>query len=121
MAQKTAKSLHDLRLEVFRLYSKYQTALYAETMPEYDPVYKYCFQSSNLAISPEDQSVRAWLQAIADHMATRAGGHGGCQNTTLVVEIPSLNSDKAIEQWVNFISTDLRKLAVKRKKRKKSV
>ena len=121
MAQKTARSLHDLRLEVFRLYNKYQAALYAETMPESDPVYKYCFASSNRAIPPTDQSVRAWLQAVADHMDMRAAAHGGCQNTTLVVEIPSLSSDKAIEQWLNVISNDLRQLAVKRKKRKKSV
>jgi len=115
MTKRTAKSLRDLELEVLRVQNEYETALYVETMPEYDPLYKYCFQSSSREIPAREQSIRAWLQAVANHMNLRAPGHGGFPN------IPSLDSDKSIDLWLEYIINDLRKLAIKRKKRKKSI
>lgn len=105
-------------LDTLRIERLYKTALYFETMPEYDPVYKYCYSISNMRIPYQEQSVNAWLQAVSQHLHMRRPGHGGEENHNIVVEIPILNSEKAIDNWLAWISADLKKHAMKRKTRK---
>jgi hypothetical protein len=47
------------RLRIYELHEQYVTMLYFETMPDYDPLYKYCYQTSNFSIPGLLQSVDA--------------------------------------------------------------
>lgn len=52
MAERVKKSLKEQirlkRQQLFELETEYRAQRYLETMPEYDPLYKYCFQTSML-------------------------------------------------------------------------
>ena len=119
MVAKIKDSLRQARLEQFQIERQYRTALYFETMPEHDPVYKYSYSTSNMRIPYQQQSVTAWLQAVAQHLHLRKPGHGGEENYNIVVEIPKLNSETAIDAWLQWVTSDLKKQAMKRKIRKK--
>lgn len=120
MAQKKLSTdpLYEARLKHYRLQFEYQTALYFETMPEIDPVYKYCYATSNMRIPYQDQSVAAWLQAVAQHLNLRKPGHGGEANNVVVIDIPKLDSERAINRWITDVTNDLKSKAMKRKIRK---
>jgi|LakMenE01Jun11ns_1017448.scaffolds.fasta_scaffold9560447_1 hypothetical protein len=118
MAKRTAKSIQQLikeaRLQIIKIEDKLRVQTYLETMPEYDPVYKYCYSISNYSIPYQSQSVAAWLQAVAQHMHKRKPGHGGEENFAFVVDIPQLNSEVAIDAWLAWIAADLKKRAKSR-------
>lgn len=103
----------------FELFMELSTALYLETMPNYDPTYDYSYAASNMKIPVEYQSVEAWLNAIAIHMKQRSPGHGGGFNVACVLMIPSLGSDKAIDNWLKWTTDKLKKEVLKHKKRVK--
>jgi hypothetical protein len=105
------------KLEIYELELEYMKRLYFETMPEYDPMYKYCFSTSSRPITPPLQSVSAWLQAISEHMVMRRRGHGGCYNIVKVFDIPVGMTDSQIDAWVDWCSAILKKNAIKHKKR----
>jgi hypothetical protein len=108
------------RLEIYELELEYMKRLYFETMPEYDPMYKYSYDVSNRSITPSLQSISAWLQAISEHMALRRPGHGGCYNIVKVFDIPVGMTDGQIDGWVEWCSVLLKKAAVKHKRRLKN-
>ena len=103
-------------LNVMEIEEDYITQLYLETMPAYDPTYKYCYSTSNFTIPHELQSVDAWLRAIIKHMAGRRAGHGGAYTDARVVTIINNMSAVAIEKWITYETNKLRKLATPRKK-----
>lgn len=102
-----------LKYELLELHEEYLTRLYFETMPEYDPSYKYCYATSNMYIPYEKQSVDGWLRAVKRHMATRRRAHGGGKTSAIVVSIPTNLSSQGVEQWVSYASEKLRKSATK--------
>lgn len=114
MQKRSAKQLiRQQKLRIFELEEHYQTLKYFETMPEYDPLYTYCFSTSNRSISSFDQSVDAWVRAVVMHMATRRNGHGGAVTDAVVVSVPQFKSDAAVELWLEYVTTKLRKKARK--------
>jgi hypothetical protein len=103
--------IKQLEFELFELKEQYATQLYFETMPEYDPVYKYCYASSNRSIPYPLQSMDAWLRAVMKHMASRSTGHGGANTSAILVSVPIGLSDKGVEFWLNLTIEKLRREA----------
>lgn len=102
------KQIYDAKVRVFKLEEAYSTQLYLATMPEYDPQYKYCYSTSNSSIPYDEQSVDAWLRAIAIHMSMRKPAHGGAYTKAVVISIPNgLTVDEA-ENWLAFTTKELR-------------
>lgn len=122
MAKRTAKSIQQLikeaKLQIIKIEDKLRVQTYLETMPEHDPVYKYCYTTSNFSIPFQSQSVAAWVQAVAQHMNKRKPGHGGEENFVFVVDIPRLNSEVEIDGWCDWITADLKKRVKSRTRRK---
>lgn len=109
--------IRQLKFELMELDEQYKTQLYFETMPEYDPVYKYCYATSNMKIRHEHQHLDHWLRAVKKHMATRSAGHGGAVSSAVVVSVPIGLSDKGVTEWVNYASDLLCKQATKYKRK----
>jgi hypothetical protein len=86
-------------------------------MPEVDPLYRYCFSTSNLKIPYQYQNVDLWLRAVAKHMSNRRPGHGGAVSTAEIVAVPSGLTDAQIEVWVAYVSEQLRAKAMRRRRR----
>ncbi len=114
------KTTQEKKIEITRklmeLEEEYGTLLYLETMPEYDPVYKYCYSTANFTLTHEQQSVDSWLKAIARHMAGRRDGHGGARTDAEIISIPSGLSDVAIERWIAHVTEKLRAKAKRKSK-----
>jgi hypothetical protein len=110
--------IRQLKFELMELEEQYKTQLYFETMPEYDPVYTYCFSTSNRTIPYEHQHIDHWIRAVMKHMATRPFGHGGASTSAVLVSVPLGLSDKGVEAWVDYGSTLLKKAANKHKRKK---
>lgn len=108
------QEIFDAKLKVVEADEQYKTQLYFETMPEYDPMYKYCYQTSNRSIASENQSVDAWLRAVIKHMGLRLTGHGGAKTNAVLV---SANKEigKYEDLWIEYETRKLRKLVAKRK------
>ena len=121
MPRKPAKSLqeqiYEARLRVRELEEQYASQLFFETMPEYGPMYRYSYDESCRTITYEMQSVDAWVRAIIKHMSLRRPGHGGKQSNAMVISIPHLPSDKAVDNWLAYESGRLRKKAARLKKK----
>lgn len=113
----TAQKIREAKLKIFELEDAYATQLYFETMPEYDPMYKYCYATSNMTIPFEQQDIDAWIKAVIKHMATRREGHGGAYSDAKVVTIPVGLTEAQIEKWLEYINKDLRKRALRWKKK----
>jgi len=109
--------IRELKLELEELGEQYKTQLYFETMPEYDPIYKYCYSTSNRSIPHEHHHVDHWLRAVIKHMATRRAGHGGASTSAILVSVPLGFSEKGIDNWLAYETEKLRKVALKYKKR----
>lgn len=107
-----------LEYELLELESEYKTQLYFETMPEYNPTYKYCYATSNLKIPDPLHHMDYWLRAVIKHMATRRAAHGGALTSAMLVTVPVGFSDKGIENWLSYATEQLRKQAKKHGKRK---
>lgn len=97
------------RLRIYELQQEYITMLYFETMPEYDPLYKYCFQTSNMKIPGLLQSVDAWIRAVIKHISMRRPGHGGGYSKALVITPYSFTSETARDNWIDYEIAKLRK------------
>jgi hypothetical protein len=110
--------IRELEHELVELEEQYKTQLYFETMPEYDPMYKYCYSTSNMKISNVHHHVDHWLRAVIKHMATRRTGHGGASTSAVLVSVPVGFSDQGIENWLSYVTEQLRKQAKKHGKRK---
>ena len=95
------QQIYEAKLKVAELYEAYVTQLYFETMPGYDPVYKYSYDLSNFTIPGELQSVDAWTRAVIKHLATRAWGHGGAITKAVVITIPSNLGEKGMDMWID--------------------
>jgi hypothetical protein len=103
------------RFKVFELEQAYQTQLYFETMPVYDPYYKYCYQTSCTSIPYSLQSVDAWMRAVIKHMGLRKTGHGGAVTKAVLVSVPELTTEASVDRWIDYTTKQLRKTAGKKK------
>lgn len=123
MAKQSAKPIQQLiweqKLKIAELEDELLTQTYFETMPEYGPTYKYCFQTSNIHIPYPNQSIDNWIKAVIRHMATRSFGHGGADTKAILVSIPENISEKGREEWLSFINDKLRKAATPKTRAKK--
>ena len=98
-----------------------RTQTYFETMPEYGPTYKYCYQTSSLHIPYPNQSIDNWIKAVIKHMATRSFGHGGADTKAILVSIPENLSEAAIEKWLAYKMEIIRNKVTPKKRTKKNV
>jgi len=104
--------------KVYECEQAYETQLYLETMPQYDHTYKYCYSTSNRTIPYASQSVDGWLRAVMVHMANRRAGHGGALSRSEIVFVPDgFVNQQAIENYLEYIQTTLRKRFKVRKKK----
>lgn len=118
MPRKPSKSIEELQFEakikIIEANEEYETQLYFETMPSIDPLYKYCFDSSNRSIPAENQSIDAWLRAVIKHMGLRLPGHGGAKTNAVLVSV-NKEIGKYEDLWIEYETRKLRKLVAKRK------
>jgi hypothetical protein len=110
------EQIREARLRVFELEEEYQTQLYLETMPDSDPLYKYCYSTSNFKIPYTQQSLDSWLRAVIKHMSARRYSHGGALTDAVVVSIPEFKTEAGIELWLEYVTKQLRTRVKKRKK-----
>ena len=97
------------RLRIYELQQEYITMLYFETMPEYDPMYKYCYQTSNIKIPGLMQSVDAWIRAVIKHISMRRPGHGGGYSKAIVITPFTFTSETLRDNWIDYEIAKLRK------------
>lgn len=109
MSKTLQEELLAAKLKVVELEQEYATQTYFETMPVYDPYYKYCYQTSNMSIPNQLQSVDAWIRAVIKHMGLRKAGHGGGATKAVVVSVPELQTESDIEAWLAHTGKQLRK------------
>lgn len=101
------------KLRIMELKNQYITMLYFETMPDYDPYYKYCYQSSNFTIPGLMQSVDAWLRAVIMHMSQRRPGHGGGYTKAIVITPQAFTTENARDNcedkayWLRDVPTNV--------------
>lgn len=112
-----AQQIRDAQLKVAELEQEYLTQLYLETMPETDPLYKYCFSTSNRSIPMPDQHIDHWLRAVIKHMGKRRAGHGGAATSAELVSVPVGYTEKQIDAWLAYVTNKLKKKALAHKKR----
>ncbi|MDH6301189.1 hypothetical protein M2128_000091 [Polynucleobacter sphagniphilus] len=122
MPSKPSKTIDEqffeARIKVIEAKEDFETQLYFETMPTIDPLYKYCYATSNWNIPAEHQSVDAWLRAVKKHMNTRLPSHGGETSNSLVVSAyKELGSYEDL--WVEYVTQKLKKLTKSRTKKAK--
>lgn len=97
------------KLKIFELQQQLQTALYFETMPEYDPLYKYSYSVSNMTIPHAQQDMDAWLRAIILHMKLRRPGHGGAYTDAIILSCPDVTSENMKTAWVGYYADKMSK------------
>ena len=105
------EEIRSQRLRIYELQQEYITMLYFETMPEYDPLYKYCYQTSNMRIPGLMQSVDAWIRAVIKHITMRRPGHGGGYSKAVVITPLAFTTETARDNWIDYEITKLRKKA----------
>jgi hypothetical protein len=103
------EEIRELKFKLVDFHEKYTTHLFLETMPEYDPVYKYCYSTSCRSSPHELQSVDSWLRAISIHMSNRQLRHGGQFSDAVIITPPYLTSEKIKELWIEYEISRLRK------------
>ena len=91
------------------LEQQYLTYLYLETMPNNDPSYKYCYQTSSDKIAWLDQSVDNWLRAVVIHMSQRKQSHGGEKSNAIIITPPDFTVGQARDNWITYQAEKLRK------------
>lgn len=111
------EQIYEARLKIVEAKEKYFAQRYFETMPTYDPLYKYCYQSSNQAIPGYEQNIDDWLRAVIKHMGLRHRGHGGEATKAVLISIPEGLDAKGIDMWIDYETRKLRKLAKSRVKK----
>ena len=115
------EQLREAKLQLMELEEEYVTQLYFETMPEYDPQYKYCYSSSCNTIPHPLQSVDAWLRAVAKHMGMRRVKFGGGYTNAVLVPIPGYEKEVHVDAWIDYVAGKLRKKAIAKLPRKKAI
>ena len=124
MAKPSTKSIQqqiwEQKLKIAELEDEIRTQAYFETMPEYGPIYKYCYATSNMSINGLEQHVDNWIKAVIKHMGTRRYGHGGEKTNAMLISIPEFKTEQDTERWLSYTTEKIRKKA-KPKTRKKSV
>ena len=103
------EEIRSQRLRINELQQEYITMLYFETMPEYDPMYKYSYAISNMKIPGLLQSVDAWIRAVIKHMSMRLPGHGGGYSRALVITPYAFTTETARDNWIDYEIAKLRK------------
>ena len=103
------EEIRSQRLRIYELQQEYITMLYFETMPEYDPLYKYCYQTSNMRIPGLMQSVDAWIRAVIMHMSQRRYGHGGGYTRAIVITPQAFTTENERDNWIEYESAKIRK------------
>ena len=115
MAKLSSKSIQqqiwEQKLKIAELKDELITLKYFETMPEYDPLYKYCYQTSNMRIPGLLQSVDAWIRAVIKHISMRRPGHGGGYSKAVVITPLAFTTETARDNWIDYEITKLRKKA----------
>lgn len=101
--------IKEQKLRIGELEDDYVVQLYFETMPAYDPLYKYCYQTSNLKIPGYLQCIDHWLSAVIKHMGMRHRGHGGEFTKAVVVSVPDATTQENKEAWLNYVNKKLSK------------
>ena len=122
MPRKPSKTVeeqkYEAKLKIIEANEEYETQLYLETMPKANPLYQYCYVTSNFTIPVEHQSVDAWLRAIIKHMSLRLPGHGGEKTNALVISVHKELGNYE-DLWIDYETRKLRKLAKSRVKKTK--
>jgi hypothetical protein len=122
MARKPNKTveeqIYEAKLKIIEAKEKYSAQRYFETMPTYDPLYTYCYTTSNRAIPGYEQNIDDWLRAVIKHMGLRHRGHGGELTKAVLISIPEGLKEKDIDTWIDYETRKLRKLATSRVKKK---
>jgi hypothetical protein len=103
------EAIRKQKFRIFKLEQDIRTYQYLETMPEYDPWYKYCYGTSNFGLSLDDKDVDAWLRAVALHINARKPQHGGGQSNALVVTCPTMPSHKSKQNLIDYTVAQLQK------------
>ena len=123
MARKPSKTIeeqiYEAKLKAIEIDEEYRTQLYLETMPTVNPLYQYCYATSNYTIPASQQSVDAWLRAVIKHMALRRPGHGGEVTKALLISIPTDLKETGMDAWIDYETRKLRKRATSRVKKEK--
>jgi len=121
MPRKPSKTVeeqkYEAKLKIIEANEEYETQLYLETMPKANPLYQYCYVTSNFTIPVEHQSVDAWLRAIIKHMSLRLPGHGGEKTNAVVITVLK-DHGKYEDMWIDSVTRKLRKRATSRVKKK---
>ena len=124
MARSPAKSVQQLikeqKLRIAELEAELNTQLYFDTMPEYGPMYTYCYSNSSDRIPYDNYSVDAWIKATIRHMATRSRGHGGAKTKAVVISIPDSLPKENFDEWLGLQTDKIRKAAARSTRTKKA-
>jgi hypothetical protein len=122
MPRRPSKAIEELKFEakikILEANEEYETQLYFETMPTIDPLYKYCYTTSNFTIPVDNQSVDAWLRAVIKHMALRTAGHGGQKTNAKVITVLK-DYGNYEDLWIEYVTRKLRKRSRSRIKKAK--
>lgn len=98
-----------MKLRIVELEQDHIVQLYFETMPEYNPTYKYSYDEANMSVPGLSQHIDYWLRAVIKHMALRRPGHGGAYTDSMLVQIPVFNSQVSVDAYIAYIVAKLRK------------
>lgn len=101
------KEISKQKIRIIELEDEYAMMLYFETMPAYDPLYKYCYQTSNMKIAGEYQHIDHWLRAVIKHMGLRHRGHGGEFTNALLLSVPSSTTQSKKDKWLEYVTNKL--------------
>lgn len=105
----TAQQIRDLNLRIIELEQDHIVQLYFETMPDYNPTYKYSYDISNMSVPGLLQHIDFWLRAVIKHMALRRSGHGGAYTDSVLVAIPAFHSQVSVDAYIAYVVAKLRK------------
>jgi hypothetical protein len=105
------QQIFEAKIKVMEAYEEYVTALYFETMPEYDPQYSYSYAHSNFKIAGVHQSVVYWLRAVHQHMNLRGYGHGGEKSDAAIINVFNFTNQKTKDIWIAYETRKLNKMS----------
>ena len=103
------KEIYEQKIKILELEDEYAMMLYFETMPAYDPLYKYCYSKSNYTIPGEFQCIDHWLRAVIKHMGLRHRGHGGEFTKAVLISVPNSTTQKKKDAWLQYATNKLSK------------
>lgn len=107
--QNIRQEIKKQELRICEIEEEYAMLLYFETMPVYDPLYKYCYQTSNMKIPGEYQHIDYWLRAVIKHMGLRHAGHGGQYTKAVLISVPHTPTQSAKNAWLAYETNKLNK------------